>query len=339
MFVICPHCSANLLRRERGDRRCSTCGRSFALEPKESPLGLHDLRLRRLVDRLRDERELRYTAAQLWYAASRTKLPDGLGLFRGVRLAVCATVVGFGLLVWLGGASGFAAIVVTAVLVVLAVLGMRRVRPWFAERAVIRMPVPYDSFRADVIGAWAHTYGAAPPGVVDENTIRPPAVDDPRYAVLCQDRSVLACLSANDVAGTWSMLVTERMDLLPADIPVFLLHDASVRGVTFAVDARAALGSRAVTVGLLPHTVAMSRSALRLREPWHGDVDLDRLRREGLPESGIEWLAEGWWAPIAAVPPAKLLSALGRAIERVDAAGDPDHDRARRIGFLSWPTG
>jgi hypothetical protein len=79
--VICPHCSADLKRKQRYRRRCSKCRKTFALEPKENSLHLHDLRVRRLAavlaDPLRPEAApLRYTADQLRLAASRKALAN-----------------------------------------------------------------------------------------------------------------------------------------------------------------------------------------------------------------------------------------------------------------------
>jgi hypothetical protein len=64
--VICSHCAKSLLRRERTGRRSPACRREFALEPKESPARMHDLRMRRLTEKLGDGRGLRYTPTQLW---------------------------------------------------------------------------------------------------------------------------------------------------------------------------------------------------------------------------------------------------------------------------------
>lgn len=47
--MICPHCAADLKYKARSGRRCGSCRREFALEPKTEVLGLHDLRMRRLV--------------------------------------------------------------------------------------------------------------------------------------------------------------------------------------------------------------------------------------------------------------------------------------------------
>ncbi|WP_051181422.1 hypothetical protein [Nocardia vinacea] len=335
--MICPHCNANLLRKERGGRRCSTCKREFALEPKESPLGLHDIRMRKLAERLGDGRGLRYTLVQLWYAAGRKKVPDVARVFKRVRigLGVAIVVVAFFLMVS-GAAPPGVVFPLGALVLALAIVGIGAARPWFLSRATVRMPVSYDIFRRDVVGRWTPIYGGPPPGSVDEGLVRPPAVDRPRFAVLCPDRSVLACLAANNVSQTWAMALTDRIDQLPLDVPVIVLHDASLPGIALAGKARVALGNRAVVVGLSPRAVLANASALRLREPQPQDTAF--LHGEPLSAAEIEWLAEGWWSPIAAIPPAKLLMVLERAVERIEDASDPDRRRAREVGFLTWPT-
>ncbi|MGY4100221.1 hypothetical protein ACW2Q0_11810 [Nocardia sp. R16R-3T] len=335
--MICPHCTANLLYKERGGRRCSTCQRQFALEPKESPFRLHDIRVRKLAERLGDGRGLRYTLVQLWYAAGRKQVPDVQRVFKRVRIGVSVAIVVVAFFLMVSGAVPAGVVIALgALILVAAVVGLRAGRPWFLRRATVRMPVPYNVFRRDVVGRWAPVYGGPPPGSVDETLARPPAVDRPRIAVLCPDASVLACLAVNNVAQTWAMALADRIDRLPADVPVIVLHDASLSGVALAGKARAALGSRAVVVGLSPRAVLANASVLRLREPQRQDTAF--LRGEPLSEAEIEWLAAGWWSPIAALPPAKMLTVLERAVERIEDAADPDRRRAREVGFLTWPT-
>ncbi|MEV5836525.1 hypothetical protein [Nocardia sp. NPDC052112] len=335
--MICPHCNANLLRKQRGGRRCSACKREFALEPKESPLGLHDIRVRKLAERLGDGRGLRYTLMQLWYAAGRKKVPDEQRVFKRVRIGVGVALVVVAIFLMASGAAPAGVVIALgAPVLVLAIVGMGAARPWFLRRATVPMPVSYSTFRRDVVGRWTPIYAGLPPGAVDEGQVLPPPVDRPRFAALCPDRSVLACLVANNVSQTWAMALSDRIDQLPPDVPVIVLHDASLRGIALAGRARAALGSRAVVAGLSPRAVLANASALRLRESRPDDIAF--LRAEPLSEAEIEWLADGWWSPLAAVPPAKLLTALQRAVERIEDAGDPDRRRAREVGFLTWPT-
>ncbi|MGQ4601416.1 hypothetical protein [Nocardia sp. R6R-6] len=338
--MICPHCNTNLLRKERSGRRCSKCRREFALEPKESPFGLHDIRIRTLAERLGDGRDLRYTLTQLWYAAGRKRIPDLYRVFRRVRIGISVAIVVITFFTAVSGVLPAAPVIGAAVVaMVLAHVALRAARPQFERAATIRMPVPYNTFRKELIGRWTPIYGGLPPGAVDEGKVRLPVVDRPRFAVLCQDRGVLACLAVNNVPHTWDMALSDRIEQLPPAVPVLVLHDANPPGIVLAGQARAALGTRAVAVGLRPRAVSTNESALRLREPRPTEADAALLRREPLSADEIEWLADGWWSPLAAIAPAKLLAVLARAVERVEETADPEHSRARQVGFLTWPTG
>jgi len=70
----CPHCLADLKYRDRRDGKCAKCRRPFALEPRGDVLGMSDLRLRRLAERLSEQGKCWYTAAQLGHAAVRNKI-------------------------------------------------------------------------------------------------------------------------------------------------------------------------------------------------------------------------------------------------------------------------
>ena len=67
----CPHCQATLLYKERSGRKCSKCKRAFVLEPKVSPLNLHDLRVRRLAEKLGGRGTYRFTPSQLFHFAAK----------------------------------------------------------------------------------------------------------------------------------------------------------------------------------------------------------------------------------------------------------------------------
>lgn len=293
--------------------------------------------MRKLAERLGDGRGLRYTMVQLWYAAGRKQVPDAERVFKRVRIGISVAVVVVAFFMIVSGAVPAGVVLLLGPLVLaLAIIGIGVTRPWFLRRATVRMTVPYKTFRGNVRVRWTQIYGGQPPGAIDEDQVRAPTVDRPRFAVLCPDRSVRACLVANNVAQTWSMALFYRIDQLPPDVPVLVLHDASLPGIALAGRARIALGSRAVVVGLSPRAVMANASALRLREPRPQDTAF--LRAEPLSEAEIAWLAAGWWSPLAAVPPAKLLRALERAVERIEDAADPDRRSAREVGFLTWPT-
>ncbi|WP_157555307.1 hypothetical protein [Nocardia crassostreae] len=295
--------------------------------------------MRTVLERLQDGRGLRFTPVQVWYAVGRKKIPSGLGGYIATHIGGSVALIALTIALLAtgtvtGSEAGFAIAGALLLLVVLNIC-VARSRPWFVAHATIQIPLPYDRFRRDLLNRWVEFHGA-PPGLVGEGWPIPDCVAQPRCAVLCPGRSVLTCLAANDAPRTWAMNLCERVDALPPSGPVFVLHDASLAGVAFLRQAREALGPRALDVGLVPRVVMASASALKLHMP-RTMVDEAALHREPLSQEEIEWLAAGWWSPIAAVPPAKLLAGLGRVIERAEQTADPEWRRARAVGFLSWP--
>lgn len=327
--MICPHCGKNLLRRQRTGSRCTYCDRGFAFDPKTNSLALNDLKVRRLAGKLA-RGGLSYTPRQLWYALSRKKISEpvkaldgyGCGLFILMTIAVIA----------------FAAVVqppehVLVPVVTVAVVGYAAMnvvfavlRPIIAARREIRPPVSEVRF-SSMLAEWRRVYGASPPGMID--TVPPPSVRAPEAALVCEDTTVLDCLAANGVASRNHLALATNAAGVPPDVPVILLHDASVAGLRFAAATRAALLGRVVVdAGLRPDTVLRHRGMLRLRGArWQAG----ELHLPGLTGTEIRWLAAGWWSPVGAVPPAKLVSAVDRALARADRA------RAVKVGFMTWP--
>ncbi len=335
--MICPHCAQNVLRRERTGRRCGKCRQAFALEPKETVLGLHDMRVRRLADKLGGGRGLRYTLPQLYYAAARRKVPDLRVRFLGRRFLVSVPIAVVTFFTAISGVIPPAiTLVVGAGALILVNLGMTAIKPWFLRTSPVRLPVTYDRFVQDTFNRWISVYGAPPHGSVADFVTPPPVPEFPRVALLCEDRSVWACLAANGAVENWQMVFANRVDRLPPRVPVLILHDASVAGLLFAGAALAALGPRGVPVGIAPRSLLGKPKALRLRDAQPSKADLDRVRPLVSPQE-FEWLAQGWFSPVSAVPPAKLIAAVDGALNRAEDATDPDRRAARAIGFLTWP--
>ncbi|MFC6465835.1 hypothetical protein [Gordonia humi] len=332
--------------RERPDHVCGVCDREFALDPKSEPFQLNDLRLLRLADKLRTDDQLKYTFEQLRYAAGRRTV--GTDIRSGWRFAFWGTVGGLLIVTLVPGlplAMGFVPsvfdvsegtgvkwlFIVSACAIALSMIvnGVRR--PWMIRNHRIALDGSLDDFADTVSNRWRTVYGTDVLGAVDERDATISGSPTPRYAVLCPDRSVLVCLSANHVALNRGLALLTDPDQVPPTIPVLVLHDASPAGLRFVADARRRFGSRAVDVGLSPRHALARR--LWLREPQLSPDDVDALPTD-LSDDERDWLGIGWWSPIAAVPPRKLIAAVDRAVDRFE----PGTASAREIGFLTWPT-
>jgi hypothetical protein len=328
--MICPNCGASLLHHQRTRRRCSRCRAEFALEPKDNPVHLHDVKLRRVADRLSDGGALRYTDTQLWYAtgrralATRNRSPIG----RGVRLFV---VVGFAY-IFIAGATRspvWGLIAAVPLIVVLPAIIRRR--------RTVRMPMPLARFRTDILHRWIRLYGSAPTGLIDGPVVGQPAARA-RMALLCTDPSTAMCLYANGVPERCGVWLTSSVQSLPPGVPVLILHDASIAGYLLVAEARRVAGGRVVDLGVRPRSVAGAAHAVKLREKTRDLPAIDTPATfVGLTAAELSWLGKGWWSPLAALPPARLMSLVAGAVDRIDAGGDPDRRAARAVGFMTWP--
>lgn len=336
--MICPYCEASLRRRERTSATCSVCHRPFALEPKDNRIRLHDVRMRKLAEKLGGGAGLRYTTTQLRYAAVRGRLVAH-NTVRGWVIAFwCMAVAAAAVLAAILGAPGGIAVFAAIAGLVVGIALIFVLAPLFRRFARVRIPLADGEWDNQILARWVAVYRALPPGAVDERQVPLPHVPAPRYALVCPDYSVLACLVINDVPRTHALALVTAPHQAPPRVPVLVCHDASVDGLRAVDDARKIFGEWVIDVGLAPRTVLGAPAPLALR-----DRPLDKAEREildgwGLSAAERAWLADGWWAPIAAIPPARLLAAVDHAIARVDDAGDPDRQAARQIGFLSWPT-
>ncbi|MFI6334341.1 hypothetical protein [Streptomyces sp. NPDC050535] len=374
--MICPHCRAALRRKERTGRVCVHCRRGFALDPAEHGRGMNDLRIQRVVHRLTDGGRLRVTLTQLWYLArtgnpvrqattlSRTTVKRSwlrwlviVPVLAGLLLLAAGVITG---LVALAIAVGhelvwFLALAVLAFFVLAACPAMFR---WVfdtygdlggertthtSERPPGADVVPsYAVFRHLMVGRWTQAYGGLPAGIMDDGPYTASAPRErPRAVLLSLDRAVTAFLDANGLPARLAVaLATTTEDLPDDDVPVVALHDAGVRGALLAPRLRAARPER-VVVDVAPpireamhnpHTVRLHKAPTDA-----GPALVTRLREEaGLTLTEAEWLAAGWWSPLAAVPPVLLESVVEQAVERALELDRVRHSAAS-VGFLSWP--
>ncbi|MFF5922462.1 hypothetical protein ACFY8C_29610 [Streptomyces flavochromogenes] len=172
--------------------------------------------------------------------------------------------------------------------------------------------------------------------------------------LMCQDRSIAGMLLANHVHLEAACPVFAASDALPLDprllaalqrtegATVYVLHDASPAGIAFPALVRDGLGPvpgvRVVSLGLVPRHAA----ALRLptgRGPAPGPAGLAALPAALRPREA-DWLAEGRFAEVAAVPPDRLV----RTVLRLTRGPRPPRDSLwsglrglRGSGFMTWP--
>lgn len=333
--MICPHCRTNLKFKERGGQTCSSCRKRFAVEPKENPIRLHDMKLIRLAQQLGGNGAYRYTVDQLWYNASR-KAVRGKGKFPFGAFG--PTTIGAVVMTVLAVTIAPAFFVAVGLYVVgWTLYAVYRVTTRHTRK--IDPPMNRTQFHITAVDGWRKTYGQDLPGLVRDQDLHTLTRQHPTpvLVVLAPNRAAIAALRVNDVTNRYRVNLAYAFDQVPPNVPIALLHDVSVDGYRFAGQARATFGQRVITdLTPRPKAARAAGAALKLRQPAPADDVIGWLRASGLlDDDEVDWLAKGWWTPIESVRPSNL-------VKRVEAAAnrntDPDTRKAAAIGFMSWPS-
>ncbi|MFJ1745404.1 hypothetical protein ACIOJD_04060 [Streptomyces sp. NPDC088116] len=342
--MICPHCAQNLLRKERPGSTCSKCRRTFVYDPKTNALRLHDLRVRRVGEKITDGGRLTVTVAQLWFALSRRTLRVKSRRKGVVAMMTGALLCAGGLAVGLsGGEENDGFLLFGIPLLICVVVGVSLMANGSSQG---RITFPLSGFRHTLTHQWTDVYGALPAGVVDEARVPAGALKgSPRAALLCPDPGVLAFLAANGMPERFGIALATDVRQVPDAVPVIVLHDADANGCLLARRTRDALPGRTVVDAGMPLRAVMSaRGAVPVRSRQPAPQLVRQLRDSAaLTTAEVDWLAKGWSCPLLGVPPAKLLAVVTRAAERVTAADsdrreeESDRREAEAVGFLTWP--
>lgn len=350
--MICPHCATDLQRKQRSGHRCSRCRRQFAFDPKDNPLQLYDIRLRKLAEALSDPglpgaAPLGYTADQLHFAAMRKVLAAGPSQGSGWLGCAVAVAVFGGVLIVGTLMADLPAVFVPAILIVAVVAGLlvathgatakRRRHPG--------LPISRPRFHA-LLTEWQRVYSAWPPGMLPPqpaSVVWPPV--PPRAVLFCTDPAIVTFLAAAGVPGRQAVVLVPPAEQWPPPElvaavrqdptrVVVVLHDADVAGCLTVPRLRAVLppGTRVLDAGLAPRIGMIAGPPVR--HPPDESAS-PALLAEGATVTAAEraWLAQGHAFPLAAVRPARLL----RAVERTLSRADPEANRAAELGFLRWP--
>ncbi|WP_328946640.1 hypothetical protein OG259_39435 [Streptomyces sp. NBC_00250] len=341
--MICPHCEYNLLRKERVGERCSRCQRDYAVDPKTNPLGLNDLRVRRITATLTDEGRIQIVPDQLWYALSRKRLRDnefGQGCMTFVfTVAVFVTVISF-------VAEAPVLLIASAALLVTGV-GVA-----VAQAAGVGHGIPKiarEHFPTYVLDPWRRVYKALPPGVVDTAASARGVVETTGAAgttgvLICPDDAVMAFLVADGLPARHGLALAgspEEARAVPSDGPVLVLHDVDAERELFVRRVRDVLPGRTVVDVAPPlRTLRARPQAVPYRDPNRKpDASTMRLlsERGTFTSAELKWLGKGWRYPLVGLPPARLLTVVDRVAGQVTRRVDADRRRAADLGFLTWP--
>ncbi len=370
--MICPHCQASLKYKERRGRHCDRCTRRFALEPRDTPLRLHDLRFKRAVQILSADDTLFFTPGQLRHFLCRKAVGKAKS---GIPDIVADTVLIMAVL-GLGGFISLAFRSPVPILIALVVVGLLIALRPLLGRQRLTLPLPADTFARLVLARWREAYGSQPGRLLDPASLPAmppaPAPDRLRMVLVCSEPEILDCLRANGLperlglgllpAGppfsATEQALLDHLRMRPR-LPVLLLHDASPAGSLLAGKVRRRLNlhdeHHVIDLGLRPRQAIAQK--LMILFAWPPKALLAQLQQQvavnnshRMSATGVDylapeeyaWLKNGYYSPLLALTPAQLIRLVERAVERVAAARpaaaeDQDQARARAVGFMTWP--
>ncbi|APE19696.1 hypothetical protein SVEN_0194 [Streptomyces venezuelae ATCC 10712] len=346
--MICPHCFADVSAKERTGQVCSRCTKRFALDPRIHGRGMNDRRIKRIAEKATEGGRLRMTVTQLWYlsrtSSGTSPARPARGIRPGVRWLVAAPLAVLLLVAgnFVPGVPG--AVTVTAAVAVVVTASLMRFRP--ATRASSYITPSESQFRQMMAGPWAVAYGKPLPRVVDDGPHAPhprtPPPARPRVVILCTDHAAAVFLRRNAIPARLDALLVEAapgaapeaLADAPAGLPVVTLHDADALGALLAPLLRQAHPDRVVVDAGLPVTAVRTRRGAVHRVSSAATPSAADLRSlAGLSGADAAWLAQGYWSPLAAVPPRRLEAAVTAAVRRALAA----RPARSTDGFLTWP--
>ncbi len=336
----CPHCLAELPYRYRTSRICSSCHKAFALEPRENVLGLSDLRLRGIAERLSGKGTYRYTARQLAHAVAiqvlrlEKKKDFNLGLIIAMSL--------FMLIITCSSLS--VSLIFNSIVPLILPIFIFAFFLFAHIKSLKTLPKVYkeiEQFEVHYIEPWEFIHGLLPGRVAEKEIVALRQFHMPlsrvRAVVASFSEDVLDCLRANGLVEQLGLALLNPRQLTDFDrdvinllrnrprLPIFLIHDASLFGSLMATILRKEWEltpqHRIIDLGLHPRHVQRLRLPWRKLQPSRAWLQLFEWQASvpnglKLTKAEQKWLRKGYETSVLFIPPARLIKVVTKAVER-----------------------
>ncbi len=337
----CPHCLAELPYRYRTSRICSSCHKAFALEPRENVLGLSDLRLRGIAERLSGKGTYRYTAQQLAHAVAiqvlrlEKKKDFNLGLIIAMSLFMLIITCS-SLLVSLIFNS------IVPLILPIVIFAFFLFAHITSPKTLPKVYKEIEQFEVHYIAPWEHIHGLLPGRVAEKEIVALRQFHMPlscvRAVVASFSEDVLDCLRANGLVEQLGLALLNPRQLTDFDrdvinllrnrprLPIFLIHDASLFGSLMATILRKEWEltpqHRIIDLGLHPRHVQRLRLPWRKLQPSRAWLQLFEWQASvpnglKLTKAEQKWLRKGYETSVLFIPPARLIKVVTKAVERI----------------------
>ncbi len=337
----CPHCLAELPYRYRTSRICSSCHKAFALEPRENVLGLSDLRLRGIAERLSGKGTYRYTARQLAHAVAikTLKLEEKKHSSLGSIIPIL-----FIMLMLICPGLMLALLVDSIVCLIIPIFIAASTLLAYIDYLKKTLPKVYkeiEQFEVHYIEPWEFIHGLLPGRVAEKEIVALRQFHMPlsrvRAVVASFSEDVLDCLRANGLVEQLGLALLNPRQLTDFDrdvinllrnrprLPIFLIHDASLFGSLMATILRKEWELTPqhliIDLGLHPRHVQRLRLPWRKLQPSRAWLQLFEWQASvpnglKLTKAEQKWLRKGYETSVLFIPPARLIKVVTKAVER-----------------------
>jgi hypothetical protein len=334
--VNCPHCQKEIKYKERSGNKCSNCYKEFAFEPKVHPLLLSDKMFSKIAAKLSDKDKLYFTRQQLQFALSRKKLK---GVSTALILIVPAVITTIIAALIFSSIAFIVAFVWVAIIIASLIYSKKRVS----------LPQSLDDFQTTVIERWRTVYKNLPQHLILNNSIPHQFTYPVKGILICETADSAACLWANKTAerlnlavfGDWSDNIrNETINLFQkhGGLPVYVLHDASVKGCGFFERVKFGLNGKAqiIDIGLRPRAVMKSK-LVQFRQAGFNAKTVAEI--ENLTMEERKWLKNGFYASLFQLSPAKLIVYAKNEIKKNSGFVKSEttaKQKAEAVGFMTW---
>ncbi len=333
--MICPHCKQSVTYKERHYNICSNCNKEFAFEPKTHKLQLSDAYFSNVVKKLSNNDKLFFTPQQLQFALSQKKIKNSFSVYWLFIPAIITTIVAIVIsanFVFVNSINSlFAGGIIFSLWMIFIPLLVRYRKMNFS------LPQAFIEFESDVLHRWKQIYGKYPDKLLVNYSPPGDFNFDLKGVLICDQREIGRCLIANHAAKNLAIVadLNQLNDLLQKRgvLPIYVLHDASRDGYQFFEKLKQQFGqhTRVFDLGFRPQAV-MKTNLLKFREPG------TRQNFKSLTAEENKWLNDGYYTPLFALRPEKLIQYVTRQMEnRSQAMADGNaREKAKAIGFMTW---
>ncbi len=321
----CPHCKANVTRKERSGNVCSKCYQEFAFEPKQHPLGLNDLRFQRTVAKISENDKLYFTSSQLQFALSRKRLNSNTTIIFLVVLAIVTSIITL-------------AFYSPAIVVVIPLWIILIIAKMIYSKKKVSLPQTFDEFETSVLNRWKSVHKKYPSKLIVEKFANRDSHQDLRGILLCETEDTVNFLLANQINTDLGLAILTQLKSEifrnRSDLPVFVLHDASIEGWNFAQQIKAQFGHQrqVIDLGLRPQTAFKSKLT-KFRQ-----TAVNIRHNNNLTAEENTWLKQGFYTPLFVMKPAQLIKYVTNQVGQKSKLIKVDNSekQAKAIGFMTW---